>query len=79
MSTVVNNPAPVVAPAANTGGNSFLIGVILLIAVAAVALYFGIPAIQRMGPIQLNIPAPQINVPAPQVNIPAKVEVVPAK
>lgn len=79
MSTVVNNPAPAVAPAAKTGGNSFLIGVILLIAVAAAGLYFGIPAIQRMGPIQVNIPAPQINVPAPQVNMPAKVEVVPAK
>lgn len=79
MTTVVNTPAPAVVPAANTGGNSFLIGVILLVAVAAAGLYFGIPAIQRMGPIQINMPAPQINVPAPQVNIPDKVEVVPAK
>jgi len=79
MTTVVNNPVPVVAPAENTGGNSFLIGVILLIAAVGVALYFGIPAIQRMGPIQVNVPAPQINVPAPQVNMPDKVEVVPAK
>jgi len=69
MSTVVNNPAPVVAPAANTGSNSFLIGVILLLVVAAAALYFGIPALQRMGPIQINMPAPQVNVPAPQVNV----------
>lgn len=79
MTTVVNNPVPVVTSAENTGGNSFLIGVILLIAVVGAFLYFGIPAIQRMGPIQLNMPAPQINVPAPQVNMPDKVEVVPAK
>ena len=79
MTTVVNTPAPAVAPAANTGGNSFLIGVILLIAFVSVLLYFGIPVIRNMGPIQVNVPAPQINVPAPQVNMPDRVEVVPAK
>lgn len=59
MTTVVNNPAP----AANTEGNSFLVGVIVLIGFALAFLYFGIPAIKRMGPIQLNMPAPKIIVP----------------
>jgi len=59
MTTVVNNPAPV----ADTGGNSFLIGIIILIGFIVIFLYFGIPAIRRMGPVQLNVPAPQIVVP----------------
>lgn len=75
MTTIVNTPAP----AEKTGGSSFLIGVVLLIAFVSILLYFGIPMIKQMGPIQLNIPAPQVNVPAPQVNMPDKVEVVPAK
>ncbi len=67
MTTVVNNPAP--AQENNSGGIGFLVGVIVLIAFVAVLLYFGIPAIKNMGPIQVNVPAAQINVPAPQVNV----------
>lgn len=59
MTTVVNNPAP----AANTEGNSFLVGVIVLIGFVLAFLYFGIPAIRRMGPIQIGMPAPQVNIP----------------
>lgn len=59
MTTIVNNPAP----AAESGGNSFLIGAIILIGFVMVLLYFGIPALRRMGPVQLNIPAPQVVVP----------------
>lgn len=62
MTTIVNNPAPV-APAADTGGTGLLIGVIVLIGLVMVVLYFGIPALRRMGPVQLNIPAPQIVMP----------------
>lgn len=28
-----------------------------------VFLYFGIPALRRMGPVQLNVPAPQVVIP----------------
>jgi hypothetical protein len=64
MTTIVNNPAPVAAPAEeNTGGSSYLIGAIILIGFVMVLLYFGIPVIQRMGPVQLNVPAPQVVVP----------------
>jgi hypothetical protein len=59
MTTVVNNPAP----AENSGGNSFLIGVIILIGFIAILLYFGIPAIRQMGPIQLTMPAPKVVIP----------------
>ncbi|MFH0773565.1 MAG: hypothetical protein V1922_04620 [bacterium] len=59
MTTVINNPAP----AADSGGNGFLMGVIILVGFIIIFLYFGIPAIKRMGPIQLNIPAPQVVVP----------------
>ncbi len=59
MTTVVNNPTP----ATDSGGSSFLVGVIILIAFVMVLLYFGIPALRRMGPVQVNVPAPQIVVP----------------
>jgi len=59
MTTIVNTPAP----AESTGGSGFLIGAILLIGFVGVLLYFGIPAIKRMGPVELNIPAPQVVVP----------------
>lgn len=59
MTTVVNNPAP----EHDSGGSNFLIGVIILIGFIMILLYFGIPAIQRMGPVQLNVPAPQVNIP----------------
>jgi hypothetical protein len=59
MTTVVNNPAP----APDSGGSGFLIGIIILVGFVAVLLYFGIPAIKRMGPVQLNVPAPQVVIP----------------
>lgn len=59
MTTVVNNPAP----AANAEGNSFLVGVIVLIGFVLAFLYFGIPAIRRMGPIQVSMPAPKVVIP----------------
>ena len=62
MPTVVNNTAP--APeGGNGGGFGFLIGIIVFIGFVAVLLYFGIPAIKRMGPVQVNIPAPQVVIP----------------
>lgn len=60
MTTIVNSPAP----ATESGGGGFLIGVVVLVVFVLVLLYFGIPAISRMGPLQLNVPAPQVNVPS---------------
>jgi hypothetical protein len=59
MTTVVNNPAPV----SDSGGSNFLFGVIVFVAFVVLLLYVGIPAIQRMGSVQLNVPAPQVVVP----------------
>ena len=58
MTTVVNNPAP-----ATDTGNSFLLSVIVLIGFVMILLYFGIPLIRNMGPIQLNVPAPKVVLP----------------
>lgn len=59
MTTVVNNPTP----SENSGGSGFLIGIIFLIAFISVLLYFGIPAMRNMGPIQVNVPTPEVIVP----------------
>ena len=59
MTTIVNNPAPV----ESTGGNTLLIGVVVLIGFVMVLLYFGIPVIRKMGPVQVNLPATQVVVP----------------
>jgi hypothetical protein len=59
MTTVVNNPAP----ANESGGNGFLLGAILIIGFVLILLYFGLPAIKRMGPVQINVPAPEVVVP----------------
>lgn len=58
MTTVVNTPAPT----SDSGGNSFLIGIIILVGFVLILLYYGLPAIRQMGG-------------APQVNIPGKIDV----
>lgn len=61
MTTVVNNPAPTTD---SSGGIGFLMGAILIVGFVAILLYFGIPAIRRMGQVQVNVPAPQVNIPS---------------
>lgn len=65
MTTIVNTPAP----NSDSGGFGFMIGIIILVGFVGVLLYFGIPALQRMNPIQVNVETPAINVPAPQINV----------
>ena len=54
MPTVINNPTP-----ANEGGNGmgFFLGVVLIIVVAIIFLYYGLPYLRN------SYQAPQINVP----------------
>lgn len=59
MTTIVNSPAPTT----DSGGTGFLIGVVVFIGFIIIFLYFGLPAIRRMGPVQVNVPAPQVNIP----------------
>lgn len=78
MTTVVNNPAPV-NESGDKSGNGFLIGIVLIIIFLGVILYFAIPALKNMQPIQVNVPAPQINVEAPKVVIPDTPETTPTQ
>lgn len=59
MTTIVNSPAQT----KESGGLGFLVGVIVIIGFFIVLLYFGLPMIRNMGPLQLNIPAPQVVMP----------------
>lgn len=59
MTTVINNPVPV----ADAKGSGFLVGSIVLIGLVLILLYFLIPALRNMGPIELKVPAPQIVMP----------------
>lgn len=61
MTTIVNSPTP--TNTNDSGGQSFLIGVIALIGFVFILLYYGLPAIRNMG------------LQTPQVNIPNKIDV----
>jgi len=65
MTTIVNSPSPT----SDSGGYGFLIGILILVGFVITLLYFGIPALQRMNPVQVNVETPEINVPAPQINV----------
>lgn len=67
MENIVNNPAPQapVQEKGNSGGTGFLIGTILLVIFVGVLLYFAIPAIKNMGPVQVSVPAPEVKVVVP--------------
>lgn len=69
MENIVNNPAPVQEVAKNEG-TGFLIGTLVLILFVGVLLYFAIPAIKNMGPLQVNVPAPDVKIIVPDnVNV----------
>lgn len=58
MTTVVNNPAP----RENSSGAGVVILAIVLLILAAIFVYYGIPALRGMGTPQINVPT-QIVVP----------------
>lgn len=59
MTTIVNSPTPT----NDSGGPSFLIGILVLIGFVLIFLYYGLPALRSMGSQ------------TPQVNIPNKIDV----
>ncbi|MBI2414643.1 hypothetical protein HYV31_02255 [candidate division WWE3 bacterium] len=78
MTTVVNNPVQnptPVAVVADNSGSGFMIGVVILVLFLLAVLYFGLPIIREMGPVQVNVPAPQITMPAPQIELPNSIDV----
>ncbi len=67
MPTIINNPTP----QKDSGGMGFLIGIIIFIFFLGILIFYGIPAFQNRGPIEVNLPETQINMPAPEVNVEA--------
>ncbi|MBP9669795.1 hypothetical protein KBD75_00125 [Candidatus Woesebacteria bacterium] len=63
MTTVVNNPAR----SSESGGYGFLLGVIAIIVLVALFVFYGVPAIRRMGPAQITVPT--------EIQMPDKVDV----
>lgn len=59
MTTIVNSATPT----NDSSGSGMIIGIIALIGFALLFIYFGLPAIRNMGPIQMNVPAPQVVMP----------------
>lgn len=59
MTTIVNSPAP----ASDSSMGGFLMGVIILVIIAVIVWFYGVPLIKK-DTTQINVPAPQINVPS---------------
>lgn len=58
MTTIVNSPAP----QSESGGYGFLLGIIAIIVVVVIFVFYGVPALRRMGPAQITVPT-EIKVP----------------
>ncbi len=64
MTTVVNNPAP---QQGESGGYGFLLGIIAIIVFGLIFIFYGLPALRRMGPAQVTVPT--------EIKMPDKVDV----
>ncbi len=65
MAIIVNNPAP----QQDSSGLGFIIGAIVFGCIVVLFLFYGLPALRNMGPVQVTVPAPEVNVQAPQINV----------
>lgn len=63
MTTVVNNPAS----QSESGGYGFLLGIIAIFVAVVMFVFYGVPALRRMGPAQITVPT--------EVKMPDKVDV----
>ncbi|MFZ2200134.1 MAG: hypothetical protein WAV40_05110 [Microgenomates group bacterium] len=52
MTTIVNNPAS----QSESGGYGFLLGIIAIITLVVIFVFYGVPALRRMGPAQITVP-----------------------
>ena len=59
MTTIVNSPTP----SSDSGSGGMIVGIFAIIVFGLIFVYFGLPAIRRLGQSQINLPAPQIAVP----------------
>lgn len=58
MTTIINTP-----PTTESSGHGFLIGLIAVIIMVGMFMYFGLPAIRNTEPSQINVAVPQVDVP----------------
>lgn len=59
MTTVVNNPAP----ESDRGGTNFLVGIILLLGMVMIFVFFGLPMLRQLGPVKVSMPETKIVMP----------------
>lgn len=59
MTTVVNNPSP----ESDRGGANFLIGIILILGMVMIFVFFGLPMLRQIGPAQITLPETKIVMP----------------
>lgn len=52
MTTIVNSPAS----QGESGGYGFLLGIIALLVVVVLFVFYGVPALRNMGPAQITVP-----------------------
>lgn len=63
MTTIVNSPAG----QNESGGYGFFLGIIAIIVFVLIFVYYGVPALRRMGPAQITVPT--------EIKMPDKVDV----
>ena len=64
MTTIVNSTTPT----NDSSGSGLIMGIVIVLGLGILFFYFGLPAIRNMGPIQVNVPAPQVVVPG-KINV----------
>lgn len=63
MTTIVNSPAG----QSESGGYGLLLGIIAIIVFGLIFVFYGVPALRRMGPAQITVPT--------EIKMPDKVDV----
>lgn len=58
MTTIVNNPAQ----SSESGGYGLFLGIAAILVLVVLFLFYGVPALRRVGPAQITVPT-EIKVP----------------
>ncbi len=58
MTVIVNNPAQ----SSESGGYGLIVGIVAILVLVVLFVFYGVPALRRMGPAQITVPT-EIKVP----------------